>query len=152
MARLATIGVLLVALVFMAEASLYQAIETDVEENQSRRDMCRQELRGRRFRSCQDYLQRGRRGYRGVMSRFGGSGESLDDCCRELRDVDRMCRCDAIEQARDDAQMRGDRRRGYEEQRRRYRGMDEDRDMRRRAENLPSLCRMDSPRHCEMGY
>ncbi|XP_043719707.1 2S albumin-like [Telopea speciosissima] len=103
MGKVAIIGVLLVALMVIAEAQLL--IDTE-EDNQSQRGRCREELSGHRFRSCQRYLQRGGRGGRSMLNRRGDQyeDESLDQCCRELRRVDDRCRCRAIERALDQAQ------------------------------------------------
>ncbi|XP_042481112.1 2S seed storage protein-like [Macadamia integrifolia] len=128
------------------------------EDYQYSGDRRRCESSGRRVQSCQRYLQGGRK-EEGLFPLplpiplpwpFGGGGESQDqslgDCCRELRQVEDRCRCQAIEQALNEAK----RQQQYQGQRGGSRYEQYGGEMIQRAQNLPNACRLDRPQYCEI--
>nr|AAL91665.1 2s albumin [Anacardium occidentale] len=81
-------------LLLVANASIYRAI-VEVEEDSGREQSCQRQFEEQqRFRNCQRYVkQEVQRG-----GRYNQRQESLRECCQELQEVDRRCRCQNLEQ------------------------------------------------------
>ncbi|XP_073042172.1 2S seed storage albumin protein-like [Primulina eburnea] len=148
--NLALAAALLVAMLSLATANTYTTTFTTTivdETNPGQHQQCRQQLQGRRFRSCQRYLQQGREGGRYDDSEDedlptlnpGEQSESLRQCCNDLRNVNEQCRCEAIRQAVREQQQEGG---GYQGE-----GFQQ---VYERARNLPRRCHLDRPQQCQL--
>ncbi|KZV34983.1 2S albumin precursor [Dorcoceras hygrometricum] len=149
--NLALTAALVVAMLSLAAANTYTTtITTTIDDidNPGQQQQCQRQLQGRRFQSCQRYLQQGRQGGRDdsedgelvlpAESR-GEQSESLRQCCDELRQVNERCRCEAIKQAVREQQQEGGGYRGQEFE-----------EVYDRARNLPQRCQMRHPRQCQL--
>ncbi|KAL5724147.1 hypothetical protein ACHQM5_007445 [Ranunculus cassubicifolius] len=134
MARLAIIGALIVFLLALAEASVFQTvITTEVSEpNPHDARRCQSQLSRMRMESCLRYLQSHMIFIRMDMSQM------QQQCCQELQDVNLECRCEALREtvercsgspgAQHEGQMQ---------------------EIIRKAEQIPSMCEI-QPQHCEI--
>ncbi|PIA33045.1 hypothetical protein AQUCO_04200060v1 [Aquilegia coerulea] len=123
MGRLAIVGALLLLVLALAEASVYQTIVTTAEfdePNASESVWCRMVLRGMKMDSCWFYLRPYTR--------------PIESCCQELRQVkDPQCRCEALKRA---AQGGG----GYEQKQ----------GVMSKVQDLPDACGMTELRNCQI--
>ncbi|KAI3471819.1 hypothetical protein Pfo_028472 [Paulownia fortunei] len=146
---------LLVVLVALARATTYTTTVTttavDDEANPGQYQECRQQLQGRRFRSCQRYLSQRSGPYNGeeeeeeiLEMSTGNPGQQeqqqqyLRECCQQLKDVNEECRCEAIKHAVRQLQQEGGR--GQTEQ---------SQQVYQRASSLPRKCNM-RPQQCQI--
>ncbi|XP_047979738.1 2S seed storage albumin protein-like [Salvia hispanica] len=107
--KAALAAALLMALVALATATTFTT--SFDEEASDNYQQCRQQVQGRRFNSCQRFLQQRSTPYSNededeeVLDSYQPSS-SLQACCRELKQMDRQqCGCEAIRQAVKQAQQ-----------------------------------------------
>lgn len=132
-------ALLLVALVAIAEAITYTTITTTTTDEEAainprvcggERTQCQQEIPMQKMSHCRMYIQSQESMRMAVNSR--GMEQHFRQCCQQLRDIDRECRCDAIKMVM---------------QQQRTGEMEE---MMRKAMELPQRCGVDVPRQCDM--
>ncbi|XP_073148342.1 2S seed storage albumin protein-like [Henckelia pumila] len=149
--NLALAAALLVAAMLTLQAATANTYTTTItttvvdETNPGQHEQCRQQLQGRKFQSCQRYLQQGRQSefeYEELINPRGGGGEQSGDlrqCCNEIRNVNEQCRCEAIRQAVREQQQEGG---GYQGE-----GFQK---VYERARNLPRRCQFTRPQQCQL--
>ncbi|XP_042009277.1 2S albumin seed storage protein-like [Salvia splendens] len=97
--KAALAAALLVAMVALATATTI-SFDEEVSENHHQ---CRQQVQGRRFQSCQRFLQQ-RNEFEALLDSY--QQPALQACCQELKQMDRQqCGCEAIRQAVRQAQQ-----------------------------------------------
>ena len=139
MARLSTLAALLVALLFIAQATAELTIvTTDVEDDTENRRQddrdCRQQLQEQQYlNDCQRYLRQQSQQSEGFDT--SSEREQRQQCCRQLKQLSRNCRCDGLNEML--RQLRGQ-----------LQGQ-ELREMMQIAQNLPNECNI-KPRSCEI--
>ncbi|OVA10921.1 Bifunctional inhibitor/plant lipid transfer protein/seed storage helical domain [Macleaya cordata] len=135
MARFTIIAALLVALLAVAEASIYRTTitTTEIENDSTQSEKCRREMQGMQMNECERYLEQSRRG----LIMINPTRQVPEECCREMREVSEECRCEAVKQMMHHMQQGGE-----------YKGQ-EMREMMQTAKQLPSMCGM-RPQHCEI--
>ncbi|GAA0174714.1 hypothetical protein LIER_28047 [Lithospermum erythrorhizon] len=147
MAKLAILAVVLVAVVAIAEATTTittTVIEESLDENpqgrrQSQHGQCSQQLQGKGFTHCLNYLTQGGRS-RGRGRVYSNPQQAhLQECCEQLESVDEDCRCAAIQKVLQRSQQ----------ERRSYQGQDMQ-EMMRTAQELPRQCQWNEPQQCQM--
>lgn len=144
MGRVSCLVALLAVAVLVTDAYARTIITTvEVEEDNQwpfgRGDRCRQMKPREQLRNCESFLRRqqqqGGRGEEEVEMNqfpFPPRGRGLDECCRELRNVDLQCRCDALGQIAREVQSQGHGQQG--------------RQVLETARNLPLQCGIIPPR------
>ncbi|KAI5571775.1 hypothetical protein POPTR_011G134500v4 [Populus trichocarpa] len=103
MARFLTIAVLAsLLLALIANASSYRTtittVEFDDQSSRSRSGGCQEKIRRVDLSSCEQYvsqISRPRLALRGIHHRQGDQ-EQVQQCCQQIRNVDRQCQCDAL--------------------------------------------------------
>ncbi|MCL7036131.1 hypothetical protein MKW94_016791 [Papaver nudicaule] len=133
-----SITVLLVAMfaVAVVEASIYRTTVTTTEiddvadDNQQYSQRCQRQMRGMRMDRCRQYLRQPSQRWDDIES--NPTGQTPQECCRELRGVSEECRCEAVRQMVQ--QMQGQA----------YQGQ-----MMQKARQLPSMCGM-RPQYCDI--
>ncbi|XP_061983092.1 2S seed storage albumin protein-like [Populus nigra] len=103
MARFLTIAVLAsLLLALIANASSYRTtittVEFDEQSSRSRSGGCQEQIRREDLSSCEQYvsqISRPRLALRGIHNRQGDQ-EQVQQCCQQIRRVDRQCQCDAL--------------------------------------------------------
>ncbi|XP_061983091.1 2S seed storage albumin protein-like [Populus nigra] len=103
MARFSTIAVLAsLLLALIANASSYRTtittVEFDEQSSRSRSGGCQEQIRREDLSSCEQYvsqISRPRLALRGIHNRQGDQ-EQVQQCCQQIRRVDRQCQCDAL--------------------------------------------------------
>ncbi|XP_044464497.1 2S albumin seed storage protein-like [Mangifera indica] len=81
-------------LLLLANASIYRTT-VEVEESSSRGQSCQRQFEEQdRFRYCQRFVQQEILG----NGRRNQKQENFKQCCKELQEVDRRCRCQGLEQ------------------------------------------------------
>nr|QRM12805.1 2S albumin [Anacardium occidentale] len=94
MAKLLLLLSAFAVLLLVANASIYRAT-VEVEGDSSRGQSCQRQFEQQdRFRNCQRYLQQEVQ----WGGRYNQRRESFRECCQELEEVDRRCRCEGLEQ------------------------------------------------------
>lgn len=128
--KAAVAAALLMALVAVASATTYTTTvtTTSYDERGSRKyQQCSQKVQGREFQSCQSFLKQ-----RSYLEMDSGSSEQVEECCEQLRDMDRyQCGCEAIKRAAQKAQQGGSSRQTGQSEK-----------IYERARALPRLCRL----------
>ncbi|KAB1200534.1 2S albumin [Morella rubra] len=137
MARLSTLAAL-AAIFFIAHASAHRTtITVDIDEdieNPMQGESCREQLQQQQYlRHCQNYMRQQSQG----PGRFDEDNQMqhFQQCCRQLRQMDRECRCEGLRQMM--RQMQG-MMRGEEMQ-----------EMTEMARDLPGECGV-GPQRCQM--
>ncbi|GAA0153577.1 hypothetical protein LIER_42207 [Lithospermum erythrorhizon] len=170
--KLTVFAALFVCFLVVADASLRltTTVVEDQENPQQRRQsqQCQQQVQRQRIRNCQDYIVQQQRESSGrwdddndlefedeMNPQIRGQGqEYLDQCCQELEQIDRQCRCQALQeiarQAQQEQQQQGGRWRG-QQQEGRYRGGQQQR-IQQQVRQLPQICRVQVPQQCQQGY
>ncbi|XP_042009269.1 2S albumin seed storage protein-like [Salvia splendens] len=99
--KAALAAALLVAMVGLATATTITiSFDEEVSENHHQ---CRQQVQGRRFQSCQRFLQQ-RNEFEALLDSY--QRPALQACCQELKQMDSQeCGCEAIRQAVRQAQQ-----------------------------------------------
>ncbi|KAL5722890.1 hypothetical protein ACHQM5_006350 [Ranunculus cassubicifolius] len=132
MARLATVGALLMFLLAIAHASVYRTIVTTVvdEPNPFPSERCRQQIQGMRMDSCMRYLQPTM-----LLPQMGGHVQPYaQQCCNELENVSQECKCEAIQQIVESVRgFQGQQQRGQQQQQMM-------REVMQKAQQLPQVC------------
>ncbi|MCL7032778.1 hypothetical protein MKW94_018681 [Papaver nudicaule] len=134
----ASMAALLVAMFAVAavEASIYRTtvtteIDDAVDDNQQYSQRCQRQMRGMHMDRCRQYLrQPSSQRWDDIES--NPTGQTPQECCRELRGVSEECRCEAVRQMVQ--QMQGQA----------YQGQ-----MMQKARQLPSMCGM-RPQYCDI--
>ncbi|KAF5207877.1 hypothetical protein FRX31_002534 [Thalictrum thalictroides] len=128
MARLTIVGALLLLVLAIAEAKVYQTIivtTTEFDEpaiTSESSERCRKEISGLRMNSCRLHLKPYVR-------------PAIEPCCQELRQVnDPQCRCEALRQTAQSVS-------GYEQQQEAVMW---------KAQQLPDVCGMEELRNCQI--
>ncbi|KAB1200532.1 2S albumin [Morella rubra] len=135
MARLSTLAAL-AAIFFIAHASAHHTTITVDEniENPMQGESCREQVQQQQYlRHCQNYMMQQSQG----RGRFDEDNQMqhFQQCCRQLRQMDRECRCEGLRQMM--RQMQGQMR-GEEMQ-----------EMTEMAMDLPGECGV-RPQRCQM--
>ncbi|KAF9687654.1 hypothetical protein SADUNF_Sadunf02G0115600 [Salix dunnii] len=95
----AVLATLLLALI--ANASSYRTtvttVEFDDQSSRGRSGSCQEQIRRVELGSCEQYVSqsRSRIALRGIHSSRGDQGH-VQQCCQQMRQVDRQCQCDAL--------------------------------------------------------
>ncbi|KAJ0102517.1 hypothetical protein Patl1_04296 [Pistacia atlantica] len=102
---IAKLIVLLFAFAFLllvANASIYRTTVDVEEENSSRGQSCQQQFeqqqRFRHFPMCMQQEIKGSQGGRWLSTDVNQRQQCFRQCCQELKEVDRRCRCQNLEQ------------------------------------------------------
>ncbi|KAM4103002.1 hypothetical protein ACJW30_06G045900 [Castanea mollissima] len=131
MAKLSTVAALLVALFLIAHATACKS-----DDRQGDRE-CREQLQEQQYlNECQRHLRQQSQSGRVDEDTTGfGERQQRKQCCRQLRQMDRDCRCEGLNEM-------------IRRQRDQFQGQ-ELREMMQIAENLPNECNL-SPHHCDI--
>ncbi|XP_022154977.1 2S albumin-like [Momordica charantia] len=91
----------------VANAYTYRTTITPVEEdedNQGRQERCRHIRPREQLRNCENFLRQQGGDRREILENQWGREQGLEECCRQLRNVEEHCRCDALEEVAREAQ------------------------------------------------
>ncbi|KAK2639527.1 hypothetical protein Ddye_027322 [Dipteronia dyeriana] len=148
MAKLAALSTFFAVLLLVANAYAYRTTITTVEidEENSRWDrpgsqqQCREEIQQRDLSDCEQYITQSRGQGRVMMMTDGANPErqsqSLQQCCKQMRQLDDKCQCSALKQIVQEGQQYGRQGRGPEQMQ-----------MMERAQTVVSQCNL--PQRCE---
>ncbi|KAK3024300.1 hypothetical protein RJ639_043162 [Escallonia herrerae] len=148
MAKLTILAAALLALLALAEASTYRTTitTTTIEEENPRgggSQRCREQFhQQQQLRHCQMYMRQGSQ-YDAELALAMVDGvnpqrqQHLTECCRQLRNIDEQCRCQAIREMVRQQQMGG----GSQQE--------EMQEMAQKAQYLPRRCNME-PQQCQI--
>ncbi|XP_011030848.1 PREDICTED: 2S albumin-like [Populus euphratica] len=136
MARLLTIAVLAsLLLALIANASSYRTtittVEFDEQSSRSRSGGCQEQIRRADLSSCEQYVSQTSRpmlALRGIHNRQGDQ-EQVQQCCQQIRHVDRQCQCDTLRSVIEE-----------QTQRQRRPEQEETREVQRRATEIQRQC------------
>ncbi|KAJ0046044.1 hypothetical protein Pint_04239 [Pistacia integerrima] len=135
MAKLVVLLSAFALLLLVANASTYRAT-VEVEEDSSRGQSCQQQFEQQeRFRHCQRCVQQEIQGSQG--GRWNQRQKCFKQCCQELQEVDRRCRCQNLEQMVRHQQQQGQ-----------FRGEDVQ-ELYETASELPSMCNISPSQGCQ---
>ena len=140
MAKFTPLAAVLIALMFIAHAVAYRTITTtvDIDEDIDNRQSgsCRQELQQQQYlNECEQYLrQQCQQSQSDRESTDSRQQQQMEQCCDQLRDMSRRCRCDGLKEM-------------VREQLGHLQG-DERRQVMQMARNLPNECNL-RPRRCD---
>ncbi|CAH2069946.1 unnamed protein product [Thlaspi arvense] len=162
MAKLSLVFATLALFVLLANASVYRTVVEFEEEDDVSKQMrpqqgkCQREfMQQQQLRACKRWIrkraQRGRIGYEADDFELTLDVDLEDDenqmpqrqqpalrmCCKELRQVDRMCVCPTLRQAAQQVSLQG------------THGKQQMRHMFRTAKNLPNICNIPAVRSCQ---
>ncbi|KAJ0044846.1 hypothetical protein Pint_04242 [Pistacia integerrima] len=111
MAKLVLLLSAFAVLLLVANASIYRTTVEVEEENSSRGQSCQKQFeQQQRFRHCQMYVQKeikGSQGGRWLSNDVNQREQCFKQCCQELQEVDRRCRCQGLEQMVKHQQQQG---------------------------------------------
>ncbi|KAJ0044849.1 hypothetical protein Pint_04241 [Pistacia integerrima] len=138
MAKLVILLSAFAVLLLVANASIYRTT-VEFEEDSSRGQSCQEQFeRQQRFRNCQRYVQQEIQGGRRLSSDVNQRQQCFKQCCQELQEVDRRCRCQNLEQM-----VR------HQQQQRQLRG-EEVEELYETASELPRLCNISPSQGCQL--
>ncbi|KAJ6337947.1 hypothetical protein OIU76_007592 [Salix suchowensis] len=115
----AALASLLLALI--GDASSYRTtvttVEFDDQSSRGRSGSCQEQIRRAELGSCEQYVSqsRPRIALRGTHSSRGDQGHA-QQCCQQIRQVDRQCQCDALRSMIEEQTQQQQRRRPEQEE------------------------------------
>ncbi|XP_022154961.1 2S albumin-like [Momordica charantia] len=137
MSKLSSIVALFAVVLLVADAYAYRTTVTTVEvdeDNQGRQERCRHIRPREQLRNCENFLRQQGGGRREIMENQWGREQGLEECCRQLRNVEEHCRCDALEEVAREVQSQQHGQQGSH--------------ILQQARILPSMCQL-HPQRCD---